>query len=306
MYPKQQLIYMIAFIALFIGSVILLFIQNSKISDLENIKEENVEVWLAKHDIKEGSKVNPNDIYPMAFPKANIYFRRLSKEEIVGKYANTSLLANEPIRYEKIIKIYKRKAIEGVKKKETDAPVQIKTNIPSEIQPKYDVYTAKIEMFKNLNFFIKANDKIDIIAVWPDNTKEDINVRYIASDVTVLGFTAHGEFQYDYKKDTIAKDRRELSIADEIILDLRPKEITNLLKLYYRGHNLARETRSSRSGRESASIPEGQLWIVSVGASLTDRTLSREKRSLKYNTYIKPSSKSKRSKKEKKVTVEYE
>ena len=99
MYPKQQLIAIITFIALFLGSLIMLFIQYDKNKQLQSSKEDTVQVWLAKHDVKEGDKINGNDVYPMEFPKANIYFRRLEKNEIIGKTLINNVLIDDLVKF---------------------------------------------------------------------------------------------------------------------------------------------------------------------------------------------------------------
>ena len=86
-----------------------------------------------------------------------------------------------------------------------------------------------------------------------------------------------------------------------------------MLKLYYRGQHLGNNSRGNtrraggiNTGNQNSHVPEGQLWIVSVGSSLNDRSLSREKRLLKYSTIAPKATNNNKKAKSKKVTVEYE
>ena len=236
---------------LFSSSVALMMYLKTKQAN-QNIEEKLV-VYVAKQSINKGTLLVSENIERKIFSKSNIAFSPLLPEEIVGKYAKVDFLKNEPIREEKI-------GLDALAPNPKKIKQRVK-EVKDSISVSNDSISLPLSLFKNSDFSLKKGDYIDIVSVKETKSKNktsNFDTKYVALQVPILSFSLNG----DEKKSVmsfIQKDKKTIKqMADTIILDMAPKDIKNLLSVYYS----SQEFNSKRVHSSKQNI--GHLWIVKI------------------------------------------
>ncbi len=263
-------------------------------------KLQNMEyVYVFAKDVKKGSKINDSDIKLERYPRKVVTWKPLSKGEILHRYAKTDLFKGEPIMASKLSfkpiveKIVQQKRIEPKKHKE-------QTNT-SDLKLKVDTITLPLESFHNIDPTLRSGNKVDIVSI--DATAKDLRngkklkTRYAAIGVKVVSF-GYGNTQYKNvtKKVSTSKGSKTI-LADTVTLAVTPKNVKNLLALYYK-------TKGFNAQRAYNEGNRGHLWLIKNRTS--DEQLTKEKKKLLLD-YKKPYSKQKRKRvKTQPLRIEYE
>lgn len=286
--------------------------------ELSSHIEEQVPIIVAKRDIKVGSLITKNDLTQQLLPKSYIGFAPLTPAEINGKYAKVNILSSEPFRMEKLsyekpeVNVTKAKVLEQVKE-------SIECTTPIELNSSMDTVTLDLSMFRNFDTTLKADDKIDIITVMPKskNTQssrfsntavQKFDTKYVAIAVPIVSFVSNGKYVKDAMSSKRDKTNNILSseIADQVVLGLKPKELSNFLTLYYVSQAL-----NAQKVYNVNNQFEGHLWIVNSTLN-SDKKSLKEKQAMMYNykRVVKKRRTTKRVKKKKvkkeKVLIDYE
>lgn len=288
-------------------------------SELSAHIEEQVPIIVAKRDIKEGSLITKHDLTQQLLPKSYIGFAPLTPAEINGKYAKVTILASEPFRMEKLS--YEKPEI-NVTKEEAFAQAKdsIECTTPIELNSSMDTVTLDLSMFRNFDTTLKVDDKIDIISVMPKSSTAQSNrfsnaavqqfdTKYIAIGVPIVSFISKGKFV----KDALSSKRDKVNnivsseLADQVVLELEPKELSNFLSLYYTSQAL-----NAQKVYNANNSFEGHLWIVNSTLNSDEKSLKLKekmmydyKRVVKKRKAVKKKRTVKREKKEK-VLIDYE
>lgn len=201
-----------------------LYIYNEKYTELETSQKELVAVYVASKNIPSGKVIEQSDIKTMAMPKNTITFKSLTTPEIIGKYTKTTIFANEPLREEKLSR--------GLEK-----------NVSQDGYGSFDKFNMKFSLFQNPNFNAKKGEKIDIIGVWKTSTDPQSNsyaIGYTARGVEILDFLKSGLSQdvAAKKLDAAEKDKPPVSFAEELVLDMKKKDIEETISAYNKNNLL--------------------------------------------------------------------
>jgi len=226
-----------------------------KQNNMHKMIQPTINVFVAKHFLKIGTKIKPEDIVAKHFPLNLISFKPLSYVEIIGKYAKEDISKFMPIEKNELSLI----------KHSTDISKPMKTalkpihKIGQTIKHLgVDTISVPINMFKNFSSPLHAGDRVDIVTVFPSRNQHGqllFKTRYVALHVVVKGFL------YQHKLvDTFIihlNDKvHSVVTADSVVMELSPSGIANLLAIYYKTQSLDSMRYYSSNGYD------GQLWIV--------------------------------------------
>jgi len=224
-------------------------------------------VYVAAKNIPKHTKITKKDLKPRNIAQKFIINKALLPNDIIGKYTIEKIYKNDTYTKEKLIKSLPKKQTNIVKvKKDTY---------------KYTSYNMEFRMFRNPNYSLKPGDTIDIISVYksmkPKANGSSNEVQYIAKSNKVLAFMSNGiktdQTMKKVKRTRVVKKKTitdEITLkANEIILDIRKKDILRLIDDYNRG---------------------SQLWMVQTKHSIEKKknivsVKSNVKRSYPYKLY---------------------
>lgn len=275
---------------LFSSSLALLFYSQQGKTDAN--QGEFVEAFVSSKDINKGSFLDNTMIKKINLPKSLLPQTPLLDTEIIGRYAAVDIYKNEPIRAQKLsitnpleeleIETFKEKLVHDSSYKEDNA-----TSV--------DTFTLPLALFKNIDPTLKKGDYVDIVSVTFKEKKEKQNIfttKYVAIHIPISSFIINNKSSLTY---TESGPESTTLKAQNIVLEVSPKEIKNFLKVYYK----TQELNTNRA--YNTNNYGGQLWIVRSSKNLDAKTLKAKKAMLvDRKTYIKP------RKKTKQVSISYE
>lgn len=243
----------------------LMYTKQSRIS--ENL-EENVAVYVSAKDIKKGEMIGAENMLLAHLPKSYVGAQALTQEEIMGRYAVTDMLKNEPMRMEKL-------SLQKPQEELQVAAVAIDTNTTEsyaeEMQTaQSDTLPIAMDLFQNIDASLKKGDYIDIVSVMPTkgaNNEYEFATRYIALHVRIGSIV----FPYTEAQDEKSKVK-PVSVPGSLVLLMEPKEIKNFLKLYYTVQNI-------NNNRVYNEQNKGHLWMIKCSEN-SDEEMQNYKKEL--------------------------
>ncbi len=268
----KTVILLLVGLVLFTSSLSLLMYKKQADLKEESEKVKFVEMYITTKDIKQGEMLGAESIQKASFPQEYLVGAPLTASEIIGRYAIVDIFKSEPIREQKI----------SLSKPEDKTIKQDKPGIAETLQKLEegdelkDTITLPLSVFKNVDSSLKKGDKIDIVSVKAkqDGREQDFKVNYIALNVKIDAFVQNGKqvnnfvsYVKDKKNNTIA------SYAENIILEISPKELKNFLTLYYK-------TLSLNGNRLYNTNNRGHLWIVKCALNEDAETKKQKKKML--------------------------
>jgi len=261
---------------------------------LENMKY----VYVMAKDVKKGSKITDSDLKLERYPQEVISWRTLSKGEILHRYAKTDLYRGEPVLASKLStepikeKAKPQKQIEPVKG-------AVQKSVPVE-KFKGDTITLSLKSFHNIDPTLRSGNKVDIVSI--DATAQDLRnekklkTRYAAIGVKVISFGFGTQEGKNVIKRISNAEGTTTLLADTITLAVTPKNVKNLLALYYK-------TKSFNAQRAYNEENRGHLWLIKNRTS--DEQLTKEKKKLLLD-YKKPYTKHVKKRHTQPLRIEYE
>lgn len=226
------------------------FLMYTKQSRISKNQEENVAVYVSVKDIKKGEMLNAENMLLANLPKSYIGAQALTQEEIMGRYAATDILKNEPFRIEKLTlqkpqdDKFTSSALDANSSGQKETEVQMLGS---------DTLSMAMDLFQNIDNSLKKGDYIDIVSVMPtrgaDNEYE-FSTKYIALHVQIGSIT----FPFIEAQDEKSK-LKPVSVPGSLVLQMEPKEIKNFLKLYYTVQNI-------NNNRVYNEQNKGHLWMI--------------------------------------------
>jgi len=135
----------------------------------------------------------------------------------------------------------------------------------------HDTISVPLSLFKNPDTTLRSGDQIDLIGISAlGDEKPQFATRYIAPHVRVNGFMKEGKKLPEIS--SISTDDKTglttSALADEIILEMTPVEISRMLSMYYR----AQELNNNRVHNPRDSY-QGHLWMVKSNLQTHDDAL---------------------------------
>ncbi len=266
---------------LIIGILLSLVLFSSSLGLWFYLKEEELNkkvqhlryVYVISKDVKKNQKITNNDIELKKLPKEVVTWEVLTKDKILHMYAKENLYKGEPVLASKLSK-------SPILKKEKKI-IELKTNndIQTKISYKGDTLTIPLSSFQNIDPWLKKGDKIDILSVdfYPERDSRNNKYKpyYIAIGVEIVSF-GYGTQRYDKAtKEIYEQDTHKKVLADSITLSVNPKNLNNLIQLYYK-------TKSLNAKRAYNQNNKGHLWIVKNNSNNEEILKQKEKMLLSY------------------------
>lgn len=234
MQMNKQLIMILILASLLFSAIGAAFYFYKENKEVLKDKNELVTIYIAKDDIKSNTLLDISHLAKTKIAKQYILNKPLLKKEIVGKYTKDKIYKNEIFLKQNLnTKIEKSKA--------------------KILDYKNSSYNMKFELFQNPDISLVQGDFINIISVYPKDGEKvkkgeytDYNVQYVATNVKVLGFIRDGRTESEtitkHKIKVIEKKKAVEKVvdvkADELILDINPNVLLNLVKDYAIGNLL--------------------------------------------------------------------
>jgi hypothetical protein len=241
--------------------------------ELQQKKKKFVHVYVLTHDVEKNHQLTPRDITLKEFPRDVVSWRVLKQNQILHKYTKVPLYKGEPLLASKLqnhpLKIQKKE------KKTTDTKKAKK----DPLAPQKDLITLPVKMFKNIDTTLYSGAYVDIVSVDPleskDRSSKNFKTKYVAICVKVASFSSHGKTATNILEITNYKEKGKQhtkeELADMINLEVTPKNINNLLYLYYKTQPL----NAKRFFNNNQDF-SGHLWLVRC-ADPTNKKMLKEK-----------------------------
>ena len=277
---------------LFVSSLALMFYTDK--DTLTHETTPTLEVFVAAKKIEKGSYIDADSLKRARIAKQFLPQKPLLDTEIVGRYANVDIYKDEPFRIEKLSDEKPRE-----KKAAPQQPKQLtylQEDIQDDNKTTSDTLTLPLSLFKNIDPTLRKGDVVDIVSVTYTQNKErqkSFATKYVAIQIPIHAFIMDNQQTTDY----LQKDAEGVAhTAQNITLKLTPKEIKNLLALYYKTQAL------NQNRVYNTNNYGGQLWLVKSSKTL-DTAILKMKENMLFDrkTYVKPKKHSKP-----KVSISYE
>jgi len=295
---RQTRIILLIMVGLVLFSSSLALLMYTKQKKAQESLEKQVDVFVAAKNLHEGDLIGADAMLKVKLPESYLNFKPLSPSEIMGRYATDDILSREPFRKEKISIKKPQKLILSSENNETNTSV-----VKQKEEKKYtsDTLTISLSLFKNIDTTLKKGDFIDIVSLKPKKAKngsKDFAVKYVALHVPIYSFVNGTRLMENFSEHVGEGKNATTLQAQSIILETSPKDIKNLLSLYY-------ETQSLNKERVYNTNNSGHLWIVKC-AEDENATLQEKKKKMLVD-YVPKYVKVKRRKKVKeRVSISYE
>jgi hypothetical protein len=230
---NKQLIAIIVLASLLFSAVGAALFFYKKNIQTQKDKSELVTIYIAKDDIPKDTLLTIENLAQTKIAKQYILNPPLIKEEILGKYTNETIYKHEIFLKQKL-------------------DTQIKKEDKKILDFEKSAYNMKFDLFQNPNFSLRQDEYIDIISVFPGNYNNDkdsisdFSVQYVASNIKILGFIRDGRYESQtITQHTVEKIENKKQVqktieikADELIIDIDPEVLLNLINDYNKGKQL--------------------------------------------------------------------
>jgi hypothetical protein len=230
---NKQLIAIIVLASLLFSAVGAALFFYKKNIQTQKDKSELVTIYIAKDDIQKDTLLTIENLAQTKIAKQYILNPPLIKEEILGKYTNETIYKHEIFLKQKL-------------------DTQIKKEDKKILDFEKSAYNMKFDLFQNPNFSLRQDEYIDIISVFSGNYTNDkdaisdFNVQYVANNIKILGFIRDGRYESQtITQHTVEKIENKKQVqktieikADELIIDIDPEVLLNLINDYNKGKQL--------------------------------------------------------------------
>jgi hypothetical protein len=230
---NKQLIAIIVLASLLFSAVGAALFFYKKNIQTQKDKSELVTIYIAKDDIQKDTLLTIENLAQTKIAKQYILNPPLIKKEILGKYTNETIYKHEIFLKQKL-------------------DTQIKKEDKKILDFEKSAYNMKFDLFQNPNFSLRQDEYIDIISVFSGNYTNDkdaisdFNVQYVANNIKILGFIRDGRYESQtITQHTVEKIENKKQVqktieikADELIIDIDPEVLLNLINDYNKGKQL--------------------------------------------------------------------
>lgn len=251
MKKKRDIIVVIGFVSLVIFAIIVTIILQIKKHDEHNESEKNIRAYVAVNNIALGQKITLDDIELRSLPQDYVGVQPLEMTDIVDHYASVEIMKSDLIRSEKLsfVSVHPQENANTLSDENT-----------SKAYTAHDVISMPLSVFKNPDTTLKSGDFIDIVgmSVFGDE-KPQFATRYIALHVGISGFMKEGKKVNEITSVTVDEKTQAVTkgTADEILLDMSPRDIASFLSTYYRAQSL-----NNDRAHNANSLYQGHMWMI--------------------------------------------
>ncbi|MGA9045749.1 SAF domain-containing protein [Sulfuricurvum sp.] len=259
MNKKRNILLGVGFLSLAIFAIIVTAMMYVIREQNSSDSEKNVAVYVATKNIVTGQKITPDDIALRSLPYDYVGAEPLSMADIVDHYARVDIMKNDYLRFEKL----------SLKMPSMSEPIadaqKILENNSSKEGATHDVISIPLNVFKNPDTSLRVGDHIDIVGISEyGEEKHQFATHYIALNLSVSGFMKDGKKVETIVSVTIDEKTQASTkvLADEILLEMSPKEIGRFLSLYYR----SQELNNDRS-HNSNNLYQGHIWMIQCNSA---------------------------------------
>jgi hypothetical protein len=156
-------------------------------------------------------------------------------------------------------------------------------------------------LFHNIDTTLQKGDYIDIVSLKEKKSKKgerDFDVKYVALRVPIHSFVSGTTLMERYTQNVGEGKDAKTVYAKSVVLETSPKDIKNLLSLYYKTQKLNKE-------RVYNTNNSGHLWIVKCSEDANATIQAKKEKMLA--DYVPKYVKVKRKKRVKeRVSISYE
>ncbi len=269
-----------------------------KEKNLQANQKRFVHLFVLTKDIPQNHRITDEDIELKEYPADVVSWERLPKDKILHRYAKIPLYKGEPLLAKKLsLKPIAQKPLVAKKevKKERKKPLVNDQNLSS----RADTIALPLQLFRNIDPTLKQGDLIDIVTIDPKKSprsSEKFITKYVAIRVRVASF-----YFGTQRHDTVVLQRKEQPnvIADTINLEVTPKNVKNLLALYY--------TTAALNGRRAYNDKnKGHLWLIKCAKNEDPKQIKEKERLLVDYKRAPTKRKYYKKKKETPLRIDYE
>ena len=282
----------------FSSSVALLMYTKQGQGQVQTELRNDIEVYVTSRDIARGELITQTDIELASLPQSYLAFTPLVSSEIVGRYANVTIFAKEPLRGEKLsltkpeetLTQVENVVVKSIQKEEISEQL-------SDYDNNRDTFIMPLSFFKNVDDTLKAGDYIDILSVIPKRSKNgEFLTKYVAVHILINSFVINSSRS---KTMTKSAPENQVSKAQSVVFDVLPGDIKNLLATYYRAQQL-----NSIGVFNVKRDNGGHFWMVKCTTELNE-SIQKYKNKLLID-HVTVYKKKKKRKAVEKVSISYE
>lgn len=285
MNKKRNILLVIGFLSLVIFTMIIMVMMYIKNNESAIASEKNIPAFVAVNNIASGQKISLGDIELRSLPKEYVGEDSLSMSDIIDHYAVVNIMKNDLIRSNKI-----GLNMPVPEEEVSDANHSIDGNITRNFVL-HDMISIPLSAFQNPDTTLHAGELIDIVGMFVyGEDKPEFSTRYIALHVTVGGFMKDGQKINSIASVTVDEKTHVATkvFADEILLDMSPRDIGNFLNLYYKSQGL-----NNDRAHNPNNLYQGHMWMVKCNSVVRRDDEAIKRRMM--NTQMTAISKPKRS-----------
>ncbi|SFV66717.1 hypothetical protein MNB_SM-4-1235 [hydrothermal vent metagenome] len=269
---RKHRILIVILMGMVLFSSSLALLMYSKQNKVQEVNETFIEVFTASKTLKKGSLIGGHDIVAIKVSKAYMPFTPLTQSEIISRYTSVDILAGEQFRKEKISLV--KPQLRQTTQKEIST---LKEVVTEEFDPTVanDMITLPLSLFRNIDNTLKKGDYIDILSIKNKNSKNketSFETKYIAVHISIDSFV----HQYQSVTSFVSLDDDEkIVMADSVVFEMNPRDIKNLLSLYYKAQEL-----NTNRVHNINKTNSGHLWMVKCSKTLDASTQKKKKKML--------------------------
>lgn len=282
MNKKRNIILVIGFLSLVIFTMIIMVMMYIKNNDNAIASEKNIPAFVAVKNIAFGQKISLGDIELRSLPKEYVGEDSVSMSDIIDHYASVEIMKNDLIRSNKIgLNMPVPEEIVSDVNRSTDGNITRNTVL-------HDMISLPLSVFQNPDSTLHSGELIDIVGMFVHGQdKPQFSTRYIALHVTVGGFMKDGQKVSSIASVSVDEKTHAATkvFADEILLDMSPRDIGSFLNLYYKSQEL-----NNDRAHNPNNLYQGHMWMVkcnSVGSTV-DEAMKRRMMNIQMGAIKKP------------------
>lgn len=269
MNKKRNIILVIGFLSLVIFTMIIMVMMYIKNNDNAIASEKNIPAFVAVKNIAFGQKISLGDIELRSLPKEYVGEDSVSMSDIIDHYARVEIMKNDLIRSNKIgLNMPVPQEIVSDENRSIDGNITRNTVL-------HDMISLPLSVFQNPDTTLHSGELIDIVGMFiHGEDKPQFSTRYIALHVTVGGFMKDGQKVSSIASVTVDEKTHATTkvFADEILLDMSPRDIGSFLNLYYKSQEL-----NNDRAHNPNNLYQGHMWMVKCNSagSTVDEAMKR-------------------------------
>ncbi|MDD5717748.1 MAG: SAF domain-containing protein [Sulfuricurvum sp.] len=252
---KRTVVLSIGLLSLAIFAIIVMVMMYVKNEDATPSSENNVAAYVAAKEIRLGQKITQSDVELRSLPRDYIGQEPLSIADIVDHYARVGITKNDLIRPEKLTLQFQAQQEPTAEENVSAMDTSVSGNVMQ-----HDAISLPLNVFKNLDTTLRKDEYIDIVGISEyGEEKHQFATRYIGVHVLVGGFMKEGKKINEMVSVTVDEKTQATSkvVADDIILNMSPQDISRFLSLYYRSQEL-----NNDHSHNADNLYRGHIWMV--------------------------------------------